>query len=120
MINYGESKLLVFHIFRCQIPGLENDTYEIQGSVHQRLIDAYIPLSKHDNKLYEQCNVYQFDQSQTVFDNDSHPINATQSKCSSWVYSKKLFDNTFVTKVRFNLRTFFFIFIPKNVSLIPK
>ncbi|XP_076081367.1 organic cation transporter protein-like [Mytilus galloprovincialis] len=83
---------------RCRIPGLENDTYEIQGSVHQRLIDAYIPLSKHDNKIYEQCNVYQIDQSQTVFDNDSHPINATQSKCSSWVYSKKLFDNTFVTK----------------------
>ncbi|XP_052083729.1 organic cation transporter protein-like [Mytilus californianus] len=83
---------------RCQIPGLENDTYEIQGFEHQRLIDTYIPLSTHDNKVYEQCNVYQIDQSHTVFDNDSHPINTTKSKCSSWVYSKKLFDNTFVMK----------------------
>jgi OCT family organic cation transporter-like MFS transporter 4/5 len=83
--------------FRCHIPGLDNDTYEIQGTVHSDLIHKYIPLDKDGN--YDQCHVYGIHQSATEFDNDSRPINASKIKCSAWVYSKDLFHDTFVTKV---------------------
>ncbi|XP_076081369.1 organic cation transporter protein-like [Mytilus galloprovincialis] len=83
---------------RCRIPGYENDTYAIQGPEHQRLVDEFIPPSTNDNQVYDQCHVYKVNQSNTVYDNCSHPINATISTCRSWVYSKLVFDDTFVMK----------------------
>ncbi|XP_061177443.1 organic cation transporter protein-like [Saccostrea echinata] len=81
---------------RCQIPGIDNDTYAIQGTQHQTLIHKYIPLDK-DGK-YEKCILYDISQSATEFDNDSRPINATRVKCTAWVYSQDVFHDTFVTK----------------------
>jgi hypothetical protein len=83
--------------FRCQIPGLTNDTYAVQGPQHMDLINKYIPIDK-DNK-YDQCKFYDIDQSTTVFDNSSRPINASMTKCSSWVYNRAVFHDTFATKV---------------------
>ncbi|XP_056017071.1 organic cation transporter protein-like [Ostrea edulis] len=81
---------------RCQIPGLTNDTYAIQGSQHVDLINKYIPLDKDGE--YDQCSFYDINQSTMEFDNNSRPINASTIKCSSWVYSKDLFHDTFVMK----------------------
>ncbi|CAG2257564.1 OCTN [Mytilus edulis] len=84
---------------RCRIPGFANDTYNVQGTLHHNMIQMYIPLSNEDDKKYDQCHVYQIDQSNTVFDeNNSHSINASLVKCSSWVYSNDVFDYTFVVK----------------------
>lgn len=99
---------VLFLICRCRIPGFANDTYNVQGTLHHNMIQMYIPLSNEDDKKYDQCHVYQIDQSNTVFDeNNSHPINASLVKCSSWVYSNDVFDYTFVVKVRWSMIVIF-------------
>ncbi|XP_078339711.1 organic cation transporter protein-like isoform X3 [Crassostrea virginica] len=81
---------------RCQIPGLGNDTYAIQGPNHNSLVHKYIPLDV--DGLYDKCHLFNIDQSAASFDNDSRPINASKTKCSAWVYDKTLFYETFVMK----------------------
>lgn len=81
---------------RCQIPGLYNDSYAVQGKQHTDLIHKYIPLDSDGE--YDKCYLYNVDQSKTVFDNESRPINASKIKCSAWVYDKTLFHDTFVMK----------------------
>ena len=84
-------------ISRCAIPGLLNDTFEIQNDEHQLLVNRFIPESKDDQHKYEQCNVFKKTSSYDV--NTSRPINASQYSCSQWVYDKTDFKATFVTKV---------------------
>jgi hypothetical protein len=83
--------------FRCQIPGLVNDTYAVQGPQHMALINKYIPLNT--NGEYDRCSFYDVNRSTTGLDDKTGPINASTIKCSSWVYSKDVFHETFVTKV---------------------
>ncbi|XP_013381566.1 organic cation transporter protein [Lingula anatina] len=66
--------------FRCKLPGLPNDTFEIQGKWHQAMVDVSFM-----NATDEEC---------TVFQNISHQRNVSQNvtepeKCDAWV-----FDNT--------------------------
>lgn len=101
---------VLFLTCRCRIPGFANDTYNVQGTLHHNMIQMYIPLSNEDDKKYDQCHVYQIDQSNTVFDeNNSHSINASLVKCSSWVYSNDVFDYTFVVKVRSSVFLFLIV-----------
>lgn len=83
---------------RCKIPGLENDTFEIQSEAHQELIRRYIPPSADPLLTYAQCNLYSFNSSFVTYDNLSRPINATLQKCTSWVYSYDIFEETVASK----------------------
>jgi hypothetical protein len=96
-VNLIMKKIFYHHNFRCQIPVLTNDSFAAQGPQHMALINKYIPVDKDGN--YDQCSFYDINQSTTKFDNNSRPINASKIKCSSWVYSKDVFHDTFVTKV---------------------
>ena len=76
---------------RCKLPGWElNDTYEIQNEYHQEMIQKYIPPPK-DEFLgdYDQCK-FRSDESENV----------TLESCNSWVFSKKYFKETMISKVR--------------------
>ncbi|XP_052820404.1 organic cation transporter protein-like [Mya arenaria] len=76
--------------FRCQIPGLGNDTFELQGKWHAYQINQTIPMSEEVNSnSYDTCHVY------------SPGENNTKIECNSWVYDQSTFQDTFITK--FNL-----------------
>ncbi|XP_069134981.1 organic cation transporter protein-like isoform X2 [Argopecten irradians] len=83
---------------RCKIPGYDNDTYNIQSDLHLALINSYIPPSSDETHKYDQCHLYSFNFSAVTFDNSSHPINATKTQCSEWVYSREVFKETFTSK----------------------
>ena len=67
--------------FRCRIPNLENDTYEISSPHHQTLVDLYIPKGALPN-TYKGCSIR---------------LNASEVECNSWVYSKEFYARTIVT-----------------------
>ncbi len=76
---------------RCKLPGWElNDTYEIQNDYHKEMIQKYIPPPK-DEFLgdYDGCHL-------KIIDNE----NVTLESCQSWVYSRKYFKETMISKVR--------------------
>ncbi|XP_060072913.1 organic cation transporter protein-like [Ylistrum balloti] len=76
---------------RCAIPGYPNDTYAIQSSYHEALVNRHVPTSTDETLKYVQCNLY--DRS---YDGDD---NSTDLKaCSSWVYDKSVFINTFTSE----------------------
>lgn len=84
---------------RCKIPGIDNDTYAIQSTYQQNLINHYIPPpSDDDTHDYDQCHLYSFDVNGVKFDNSSRPINASLVECSEWVYSDAVFKETFTSK----------------------
>ncbi|XP_060086238.1 organic cation transporter protein-like [Ylistrum balloti] len=84
---------------RCKIPGLENDTYNVQSSYHLELVNNYIPPSADETTLdYDRCHMYLFNASDVIFDKSSKPVNASLVKCTEWVYSNSLFDETFTSK----------------------
>ncbi|XP_067950221.1 organic cation transporter protein-like [Watersipora subatra] len=72
--------------FRCQIPGLKNDTFAVQGWEHNSSISQYIPL-KSDGK-YDSCHLRVTNTSQL-------------ETCNSYVYTTSIFKDTTVTE--FNL-----------------
>ncbi|XP_045198101.2 organic cation transporter protein-like [Mercenaria mercenaria] len=84
---------------RCKIPGLDNDTYEVQGTFHEELLNETIPLSDDPTLTYDQCNVY--DTGSAAFDGNNRPINASLLKCTEWVYDKSVFSETFTSKANF-------------------
>ena len=96
-ICHKASPFLLF--YRCKIPDLENDTYEIQSAIHQLLIDQTVPLS--DTDKYDSCKLYSGND--VVYDNNSRPVNATTVGCSEWVYDTTVFKNTFTKKVNYIL-----------------
>lgn len=75
--------------FRCRLPELANDTYEIQGDWHQALVNKYVPLDKLDafKSKYDKCNLYAY----------SDTGNVTKQKCDAYVYSKQYFESTLIT-----------------------
>ncbi|XP_061177670.1 organic cation transporter protein-like [Saccostrea echinata] len=94
------SPVMIYSVFgvatpdhRCGIPDFDNDTYRVQNSQHQELIQKYIPIGP--DGLYDKCHMYRFNQSTRSVLNDS----GTLEECSSWVFDKTLFDETIVTKM---------------------
>ncbi|WAR15383.1 ORCT-like protein, partial [Mya arenaria] len=79
---------LLLNLCRCQIPGLGNDTFELQGKWHAYQINQTIPMSEEVNSnSYDTCHVY------------SPGENNTKIECNSWVYDQSTFQDTFITKV---------------------
>ncbi|XP_013403454.1 organic cation transporter protein [Lingula anatina] len=70
---------------RCQVPGLDNDTWVIQGPGHEALINASIPRDRRGK--YAECTV--------------RTSNGTEVKCSNWVYDTSTFTTTYPSQ--FNL-----------------
>ncbi|XP_062596942.1 organic cation transporter protein-like [Saccostrea cucullata] len=69
--------LLGDQLYRCKIPGLQNDTYAVQNQFHDDVINATIP--KHPDGSYYQCKIL---------------VNGTIEKCSEWVYDQSVFTLT--------------------------
>ena len=85
--------------FRCKIPNLDNDTYEITNDYHQYLINKYIPppSSKSYKDEYNKCEIKVYNLNSTENDDLSSNNTFRLQKCKEWVYSKKYFQNTLVT-----------------------
>lgn len=96
--------------YRCAIPGLDNDTYNIQNDYHRTLVNHYIPDPTEEKKKYDECHLYSFDPNTSIFNNKSHPINATTFKCDKWVYDDSIFKSTFSSKVNF-YKFYLFIYL---------
>jgi len=81
--------------FRCKLPIIANDSFEIIDEWHQSEINKYIPLAKEKsiNNPYEKCYIKIFNSNDTLNANN----NFTLEKCDSWVYSKKYFNSTLIT-----------------------
>ncbi|KAK3098840.1 hypothetical protein FSP39_023568 [Pinctada imbricata] len=81
---------------RCKIPGLYNDSYQIQGAWHQDLINMTIPPPEHaDLDDYSKCNIYVYPSNVTVGDHSR----AVLTPCTEWVYDRSVFKTTFTTKI---------------------
>ncbi|CAE1142044.1 SLC22A4_5 [Acanthosepion pharaonis] len=71
---------------RCAIPGLPNDTYEVQDTDHADLIKAYIPQYIEDGeRKYNNCYFYS---------NETLDDNGTIHACNSWVYDKSQYQTS--------------------------
>ncbi|XP_071115321.1 organic cation transporter protein-like [Haliotis cracherodii] len=81
---------------RCAIPGVENDTYEVQNKAHEYLINLTIPRLASDNISYSPCTLYAHPSDVPLNSDDNHttrPSRYTET-CHSWVYDKSSFDTT--------------------------
>lgn len=87
----------VFFSSRCAIPGLDNDTFSVQNDYHQMLINNTIPPSTDEKLTYNQCHLYTTDTD--AYDDNNKPINASETKCSKWVYDDTNFKSTFTSEV---------------------
>lgn len=77
--------------FRCKLPMLDNDTYEVTSQEQQRLIDRYIPKGSGFTRNDLECKLISNSSSNKVLAN-----------CDSWVYSKQYYEETVISKVRTN------------------
>lgn len=73
--------------FRCKLPMLDNDTYEIVSEEQQALVNKYIPTEKEA----KECKIKQFDEYS----------NYSLVSCIAWVYSKEYYGETIVTKFNY-------------------
>ncbi|XP_013421072.1 organic cation transporter protein-like isoform X1 [Lingula anatina] len=71
---------------RCTIPDLANDTFEIQGTWHQYLINQTIPVD--ENGEYEGC----------LWRSGNDSGNGSVLPCKVWVYDTSVFPRTFPTE----------------------
>lgn len=79
---------------RCKLPGYSNDTFAVQSSYHQSLINRTIPDSDNSLHKYNQCYMYRYNNISSVYDGG----NRTLVKCIEWVYDKSVFKETFTSK----------------------
>jgi hypothetical protein len=89
LVSFGYSFYGAVPEFRCKLPMLNNDTYEIWGEHHQELVDKYIPLSSVNSykSKYDGCNLKILNEHYNL------------TKCTEWVYSKEYFGTTLATEV---------------------
>ncbi|KAL8573563.1 hypothetical protein ACOMHN_047833 [Nucella lapillus] len=97
---------LAVPLHRCRIPGLDNDTFEIQSPNHQRLIESAIPstLTADGHLTFDKCQMYVNGSSYDVSNTTSHiDVNVTQFHeptvgCERWVYDQSEFQSTVITE----------------------
>lgn len=77
--------------FRCKLPMLDNDTYEITSTEQQRLVDLYIPRGSDFSINDRECKLISYETNSTS--------NVDLEKCDTWVYSKQYFQETIVSRV---------------------
>lgn len=89
--HYGISVfILPEHKHRCAIPGMKDDTYEIQGPEHLELINNTIPHYIENDKLhYDRCHIY----------NGTSNGNESLVSCNSWVFDKSVFTTSVVQQM---------------------
>ncbi|XP_067675920.1 organic cation transporter protein-like [Haliotis asinina] len=77
---------------RCAIPGLTNDTYEIQNAFHGQLISRYIPMTSgyYGEEKYSRCQLYRQTNTSNIWPS---PRNITEP-CNAWVYDQSQFIST--------------------------
>ena len=80
------------YYFRCAIPMLANDTFEIEDAEHRQLLDEYIPLST--DGTYSSCFIYD----RTTNETGSYSSNST-IQCDKWVFDTTIFVDTVITEV---------------------
>ncbi|XP_062580309.1 solute carrier family 22 member 7-like [Saccostrea cucullata] len=110
------SPIMIYSVFgiatpdhRCGIPGYDNDTYNVQNSQHQELIQKYIPIGP--DGFYDKCHTFRFNQSTPFFFN----VSRTLEECSSWVFDKSLFDETIATKMNLVCKEKYKVSLSKTV-----
>ena len=82
---YKLTGFVIFHLFfllRCKLPIDENDTFAVQSSTHDEMINASIP--KKLDGSYSECTLL---------------VNGTEEKCSEWVYDQSQFIRTVTSDV---------------------
>lgn len=80
---------------RCKIPSLPNDTYAVQDEQHLHLINLTIPPHPDPMKPYDMC--YYYDYKGPHFEDKKR--NRSKVACSEWVYDKRVFKETFTSKI---------------------
>jgi OCT family organic cation transporter-like MFS transporter 4/5 len=92
IVGYSYSFYAAVPNFRCKIPNLANDTYEVWSDYHKEQIERYVPLSKDTaasyTDIYDKCHI-------KVYENSL--ANFTLAKCDQYVYSKEYFKGTLMT-----------------------
>ncbi|KAK3777515.1 hypothetical protein RRG08_044805 [Elysia crispata] len=83
--------------FRCAVPGLLNDTYDIQNEAHARLINASIPWDS-DKDGYSQCSRYKNSVNESAWETTNMTSVPTVS-CSRWVYSSDVFASSIISEL---------------------
>ncbi|XP_076466871.1 organic cation transporter protein-like [Babylonia areolata] len=78
---------------RCQIPGLPNDTYEVQSAHHAWLINLTIPLTDEEGH-YSQCTVYD-----VASQGADSSTNKTERTCQQWVFDRSVFKETLTSQL---------------------
>ena len=101
--NIGNPECI--HLFyRCAIPGLINDSYEVRDEYHESIINFTIPPAKPNDKgvVYDKCHIYTADRYDVFgIENDTTtPSNRTKVKCDRWVYDTSLFTSTLAAEVK--------------------
>ncbi|XP_067676067.1 organic cation transporter protein-like [Haliotis asinina] len=84
---------------RCAIPGFANDSYEIQNSVHEQLVNQSIPLVSgyYGGGKYSRCQLYQ----QTNVSNMWSSSRNVTEPCKDWVYDQSQFVSTISETMNF-------------------
>ncbi|WAR08263.1 ORCT-like protein [Mya arenaria] len=86
---------------RCALPGLGNDTYEVQGQWHKLLINQSIPweTDKDDegSLVYSSCDRYLTNEN-TSYNAHNIPVKSSTDECDTFVFDQLTFKNTFITK----------------------
>ncbi|XP_071114900.1 organic cation transporter protein-like [Haliotis cracherodii] len=76
---------------RCAIPGLKNDTFQIQNEAHADLINRTIPLviDNHGDLTQSSCDIY------SMSDNASSlNLSTITEPCHKWKYDKSVYHST--------------------------
>ncbi|GFR89934.1 organic cation transporter protein [Elysia marginata] len=83
--------------FRCAVPGLLNDTFNIQNEAHARLINATIPFDA-DKGSYSKCSHYKNGLYKSTLLAQNITLGDTQA-CSRWVYSTDVFKSSILSEL---------------------
>ncbi|XP_064595129.1 organic cation transporter protein-like [Liolophura sinensis] len=82
---------------RCAIPGLPNDTYEIQNDFHQWLVNVTIPVKdSRSGSEYAKCEIYNITAWGPGFIHSNETIG-----CDRWVFDQSDFLITGTTQMSF-------------------
>ena len=82
--------ILLFSFFRCAIPSLTNDTFQVQSPAHEWMLNMSVP-PKSSCHLYAPGNY--------TYDSHYRPINASRIPCNLWVYDTSVFTTTVASQV---------------------